>query len=200
MSLIIIGICGGTSSGKTSFARKIFENVGKKGLLISQDSFYKSLNEEQLKNVENYNFDHPDAIDFEEMYNVLEKLKRGGVSDIPDYDFKTHSRKGYLPINSKNIEILIIEGILIFGNGKIRNLMNFKIFIDTDADIRLIRRIERDVEERGRTMKMVIKRYKKFLKPSHEKYVEPSKRYANIIIPNGVDNFYSLELLSKVLS
>ena len=198
--VIIIGICGGTSSGKTSFAKKIFEKVGKKGILISQDSFYKGLDEEELKNVDNYDFDSPNAIDFGEMYNTLEKLKRGGVSFIPDYNFTTHSRDGYKPIKSKNVEIFVIEGILIFCNEQIRNLMDFKIFIDTDSDIRLIRRIERDVKERGRTVEMVINRYKKFLKPSHIKYVEPSKKYANIIIPNGVDNFRSLELLSQVLN
>jgi len=200
MSLIIIGICGGTSSGKTSFSRKIFEKVGKKGLLISQDSFYKGLDDKELGNVENYNFDHPDSIDFDEMYKVLYKLKRGEISFVPKYNFTTHTREGYLPIDSKKVKILIIEGILIFCNKKIRDLMDFKIFIDTDSDIRLIRRIERDIKERGRTMEMVIKRYKKFLKPSHEKYVEPSKKYANIIIPKGVDNFYSLELLSKIFN
>lgn len=199
MKLIIIGISGGTSSGKTSFAKKIFDKVGKKGVLVSQDSFYKGLSKEELENVDNYNFDSPDAIDFVEMYNMIKKLKEGKDTFIPNYNFSTHKREGYNKIESNNTEILIIEGILIFCNENIRNLLDFKIFIDTDSDIRLIRRIDRDVKERARTLDMVLHRYKTFVRPSSIKWVDPSKKYANIIIPNGVDNFRSLELLCQVL-
>ena len=198
--VIIIGISGGSCSGKTKFAQKLFNKISKNGLLLSQDSFYKGLNSEELKDVDNYNFDIPEAIDFELISDVINGLNNNRTVRIPIYDFKTHTRIGYKTQEPQNIDILVIEGITIFCDQVLRELMDLKIFIDTDADIRIIRRIERDVKERGRTMDMVINRYKKFVKPSHDKYIETSKKYANIIIPKGADNFESLEFICKLLN
>lgn len=197
--ITIIGICGGSCSGKTAIAEKITKNINKKSLLISQDNFYRGISEDKLKDIENYNFDIPESINFEEIIEMIIKIKNGcKMIDMPIYDFKKHKRNGFKIININEIEVIIIEGLLIFTNKILRNLFNFRIFIDTEADIRLIRRIERDVKNRGRTMNMVISRYKKYVRPAHNKYVESSKKYANIIIPTGVDNYFSLELISKI--
>lgn len=197
--IIVIGISGGSSSGKTAFSEKIFEKLGQRGLLISQDSFYHSLNDYDRNHVDEYNFDSPSAINFEELYRVITQIKEKpnliNIVKIPKYDFKTHTKIKDKYVDCSDVKILIVEGIFIFYYEKIRKLFDFSIFVDTDPDIRLIRRLERDVEKRGRTIKMVIERYKKFVRPSHIKFVEPTKRYANIIVPTGVDNFFSLEIL-----
>jgi len=181
MKPILIGIVGGSCSGKTTFARKLFNHFGKRSLLLSQDSFYRNL--DSNVDINNYNFDEPQAIDFEKMENVIKDIiNKDKFVKIPIYDFKTAKAIDNKIMDCSNIEIVIIEGVFIFNNDNIRNLLDFKIFIDTDVDTRLNRRIKRDVKNRGRTIKIVIYRHNRFVKPAYDKYIEPCKKYADIII------------------
>ena len=193
----LIGITGCSSSGKTAIGRKFFKNFGKKSIIINQDSFYKTAE----GNIEEYNFDIPESIDFELFENVLQDIKSNkSIIRVPIYDYKIHKRVGLKNIDIKDIKVFIIDGIFLYYYRHIRELFDIKFFVDTDLDICLSRRIKRDIAERGRTIDMVMTRYKKFVKPSYIKYIQPVKQYANIIIPFGSDNYPFLDMFCNLLT
>ena len=196
---MIIGICGGTGSGKTTVANRILESVcAREVVFIQQDSYYRNLKDLPLDFRQVANFDHPDALDNELLIHHVRKLKNGEAIDLPIYDFKTHSRLNETrPVDPK--PIVIVEGILIFSEPRLLELMDIKVFVDTDSDTRFIRRLQRDVAERGRTMESVIDQYQTTVKPMHLEFVEPSKRYADVIVPLGGHNTVAIELLLTML-
>lgn len=193
---MIIGICGGTGSGKTTVARRILEDVSDEHVIyLQQDSYYRNLGDMPIPLRHQVNFDHPDALDNELFINHVRTLRAGEAIDMPIYDFTTHTReKTTLRIEPK--PIIIIEGILIFADAVLRELMDIKIFVDTDDDLRFIRRLQRDVNERGRAAESVIKQYLDTVRPMHDQFVEPSKRYADVIIPEGGYNQVGIDLIS----
>jgi len=198
---ILIGIAGGTASGKTSIATKLFECFNDSNMaLITQDSYYKDLNQVPLDEHHLRNFDHPAAFDTELMIQQLSQALRGEPIEVPVYDYRVHARSSRrIRIDPK--KILIIEGILVLEPPRLRELMDIKVFIDTDADIRFIRRLQRDIHERGRTIESVIEQYETIVRPMHVQFVEPSKRYADIIIPRGVENAVGVDvLMAKIKS
>ncbi|XP_015200850.1 uridine-cytidine kinase-like 1 isoform X2 [Lepisosteus oculatus] len=193
----VIGLCGGSASGKTTVANKIIEALDVPWVvLLSMDSFYKVLSkeEQELAAKNEYNFDHPDAFDFELLVNVLRKLKKGKSIKVPVYDFTMHSRrKEWKTVYGANV--VIFEGILAFANKELLKLLDMKVFVDTDSDIRLVRRLKRDISERGRDIVGVIKQYNKFVKPAFEQYIEPTVQVADIVVPRGGENFVALDLI-----
>ncbi|XP_006793602.1 uridine-cytidine kinase-like 1 isoform X2 [Neolamprologus brichardi] len=193
----VIGLCGGSASGKTTVANKIIEALDVPWVvLLSMDSFYKVLNkeEQELAAKNEYNFDHPDAFDFELLVNILRKLKKGKSIKVPVYDFTTHSRrKEWKTVYGANV--VIFEGILAFANKELLKLLDMKVFVDTDSDIRLIRRLKRDISQRGRDISGIIKQYNKFVKPAFEQYIEPTVQVADIVVPRGGENFVALDLI-----
>jgi uridine kinase len=193
---MIIGICGGTGSGKTTVANRILETVSADEVVfIQQDLYYRNLKDMPLDYRNAANFDHPDAIDNELLINHLKKLNAGEPVELPIYDFRTHSRlPDTTPIEAK--PIVIVEGILIFAEPRLLEQMDIKVFVDTPDDIRFIRRLRRDIAERGRTLDSVIEQYIATVRPMHNQFVEPSKRYADIIIPEGGHNLVSIDLIS----
>ncbi|CDP16619.1 unnamed protein product [Coffea canephora] len=191
----IIGVAGGTASGKTTVCNMIISQLhDQRVVLVHQDSFYHSLSDEQLQKVQDYNFDHPDAFDTGLMLSCLEALKLGQAVSIPNYDFKSH--KSIEPARMVNpSDVIILEGILIFHDPRLRDLMNMKIFVDTDSDVRLARRIQRDTVERGRNIQNVLDQYAKFVKRSFEEFILPTMKYADVIIPRGADNEVAIDLI-----
>jgi len=193
----IIGVAGGTASGKTSVCDIIVKECGidqSRVAIISQDCFYKPLNHDQIANVKDYNFDHPDAFDFELIEETLRDLSQGKAVKIPIYDYVTHSRKAESD-SLYAIDVILFEGILVFYQQKIIKYFNIKIFVDTDADIRLARRILRDMASRGRDLNGVLQQYQTFVKPSFDEYVLPTKKNADVIVPRGADNVVAIDLL-----
>lgn len=182
---MIIGICGGTGSGKTTIARKIFERVGRNNVvLVEQDSYYRNLADMPPDERSQANFDHPDSHDNELLANHIKRLKAGYAIEMPVYDFKTHTRS----IETEHIEpkpVVLVEGILIFAEPRVSELLDVKVFVDTPDDIRFIRRLKRDIAERGRTVESVIAQYFATVRPMHHEFIEPSKRNADLIIPEG---------------
>jgi uridine kinase len=193
---MIIGICGGTGSGKTTIANRILQSVSAAEVVfIQQDLYYRNLKDMPLDYRNAANFDHPDAIDNELLANHLKKLNAGEPVELPIYDFRTHSRlPDTTPIEAK--PIVIVEGILIFAEARLREQMDIKVFVDTPDDIRFIRRLRRDIAERGRTLDSVIEQYVATVRPMHMQFVEPSKRFADVIIPEGGHNLVSIDLIS----
>jgi uridine kinase len=193
---MIIGICGGTGSGKTTVANKILQTVSENEVaFIQQDSYYHDLDRMPLDYKQQVNFDHPDAIDNDLMVEHVRALKAGRAVELPIYDFKNHARrKETLGMQPKLITIL--EGILIFNEKRLLEEMDIKVFVDTPDDIRFIRRLRRDIAERGRTVDSVIEQYLATVRPMHMQFVEPSKRCADVIIPEGGNNKVSIGLLS----
>jgi uridine kinase len=193
---MIIGICGGTGSGKTTVANRILETVSADDVIfLQQDSYYRNLNDMPLDYRQEVNFDHPDALDNDLLVKHIRRLKSGAPVELPIYDFKTHSRLAEtLHVEPK--PIIIVEGILIFADARILEEMDIKIFVDTPDDIRFIRRLRRDIAERGRTAESVIEQYLATVRPMHIQFVEPSKRYADVIIPEGGHNLVSIDLIS----
>ena len=193
---MIIGICGGTGSGKTTVANRILETVSADEVVfIQQDLYYRNLKDMPLDYRNAANFDHPDAVDNELLINHLKKLNAGEPVELPIYDFRTHSR---LPATTR-VEpkpIVIVEGILIFAEPRLLEQMDIKVFVDTPDDIRFIRRLRRDLAERGRTVDSVIEQYIGTVRPMHMQFVEPSKRFADVIIPEGGHNLVSIDLIS----
>ena len=199
MKRLLIGICGGTGSGKTTLASKIYNALGKdKCLLISMDRYYKDYNSLTFEQKTKRNYDHPDAFDNELLLEHLKTLKSGGGIDCPNYDFATHSRlKEFTHEESK--QVIIIEGILLFADPRLTDLMDYKLFVDTDADVRILRRILRDVKERGRTLDSVVNQYLTTVKPMHERFIEPFKRVADIIVPEGGYNEPAFDIIVSTL-
>jgi uridine kinase len=193
---MIIGICGGTGSGKTTVANRILESVKAcEVVFIQQDSYYRNLKDLPLDYRNLANFDHPDALDNDLLVNHVRKLRAGEPIELPLYDFKTHTRM----VETRPVEpkpIVIIEGILIYAEPRLLEQMDIKVFVDTPDDIRFIRRLRRDVAERGRTVESVIEQYLGTVRPMHMQFVEPSKRHADVIIPEGGHNLVSIDLLS----
>ena len=193
---IVIGIAGGTGSGKTSIANKIMKTFKDKSvLLIQQDSYYRDQShitfEERLKT----NYDHPRAFDNDLLMEQIDQLKQYKAIEVPVYDYAIHTRSEKT-IHLEPKEVIILEGILALEDAKLRDLMDIKIYVDTDADIRILRRMVRDIEERGRTMESVIEQYLSVVRPMHNQFVEPSKRYADVIIPEGGKNRVAIDLVA----
>ena len=198
---IVVGIAGGTASGKTSVTKSILEELQKthiNSILLEQDSYYKKMDNLTYDERVKLNYDHPDLIDFDLLEEHILKLRDGHSIEKPIYDFQIYNR-----INeTEHIEpanLIIVEGILILAREKIRNLVDAKIFVDTDDDERLLRRIERDLKERGRTFESIKNQYMATVKPMHLEFVEPSKRYADVIIPRGKDNKVGIKMVSSRL-
>ncbi|CAM0911879.1 unnamed protein product [Alopecurus aequalis] len=192
----VIGVCGGTASGKTTVCDMIIQQLhDHRVVLVNQDSFYRGLTEEESEHVGEYNFDHPDAFDTDRLLECMGKLKSGKSVNIPIYDFKNHRRcsESFRKVNVS--DVIILEGILVFHDQRVRDLMDMKIFVDTDADIRLARRIRRDTVERGRDVLSVLEQYGRFVKPAFDDFVLPSKKYADVIIPRGGDNHVAIDLI-----
>jgi uridine kinase len=193
---MIIGICGGTGSGKTTVANSILESVNASEVaFIQQDSYYRNLKDLPLDYRSAVNFDHPDALDNDLLVHHIRKLKAGGSVELPIYDFKTHTRLNETILIEPK-PIVIVEGILIYADARLLEQMDIKVFVDTPDDIRFIRRLGRDIAERGRTVDSVIEQYLATVRPMHMQFVEPSKRYADVIIPEGGHNLVSIDLIS----
>lgn len=192
---IIIGVAGGSGSGKTTVANNLVKAFkAEDAVLVEQDAYYRELLNMSIEEKAKVNFDHPDSIEFELLKKHLEMLKEGKSIDRPIYDFTTHSRKeGAVRINSS--KIIIVEGILIFAVPEIRELLDVKIFVDTDADEMILRRIERDMNERGRSFESVKNQYLTTVKPMFLEFCEPSKRYADVIIPRGGENKVAIDMI-----
>lgn len=197
--MIIIGIAGGTGSGKTTIVNKITNNLSEKHIsILPQDAYYKYNKDLSFNEREKINYDHPDAIDFDLILNDIKKLQRGESINQPIYSYTTHSRSSdYKVIYPKTV--LIVEGILVFTNEQLRKLCDIKIFVHTDADERLIRRIKRDITERGRDINEVLNRYEKTLKPMHNQFIEPTMKYADLIIPVGGENKVAIDVLVSMI-
>lgn len=192
---LLIGIAGGTGSGKSTVAKEIFHSLpGESIAVIEQDSYYKDQSHLTLEERVKTNYDHPDAFDTELLIEHLKMLLKGKAIDKPIYDFEVHNRKKET-VRVEPRDIIILEGILILAEPEIRNLLDIKIFVDTDADVRIIRRIQRDIKERGRTIDSVIDQYMGVVRPMHLQFVEPTKRYADIIIPEGGYNKVAIDIL-----
>lgn len=192
---IIIGVAGGSGSGKTTIARKLLETFeAEDAALVEQDAYYKELHIESIDERAKMNFDHPNAIEFELLRENLLDLVHGKTVERPIYDFSTHMRKSEKVIINPS-RIIIVEGILIFAVPEIRELFDIKIFVDTDADEMLLRRMERDIKERGRTFESVRDQYLSTVKPMYLEFAEPSKRYADVIIPRGGENKVAINMV-----
>ncbi|HKQ09460.1 MAG TPA: uridine kinase [Blastocatellia bacterium] len=193
---MIIGISGGTGSGKTTVTQKIITSVGADNVVyLQQDAYYRNLGDMPLELRHKVNFDHPDAIDISLMMNHMEALRAGETIEQPTYDYATHSRRAEA-IHVEPRPVIIVEGILVFFDPQMRRLMDLKIFVDCDADIRFIRRLDRDVHERGRSLDSIISQYQTTVRPMHLQFVEPSKRYADIIIPEGGHNEVGIDMIT----
>ncbi|CAN6464846.1 unnamed protein product [Victoria cruziana] len=191
----LIGVSGGTASGKTTVCDKIIQQLhDHRVVLVNQDAFYRGLTAEESEHAHDYNFDHPDAFDTEQLLDCMAKLKDGQSVSVPIYDFKTHQRCDYFrKVNAS--DVIILEGILVFHDERVRDMMNMKIFVHADDDVRLARRIRRDTVERGRNINSVLEQYAKFVKPAFDDFILPSKKYADVIIPKGGDNHVAIDLI-----
>ena len=196
MEPVIIGVAGGTGSGKTTVAQEILLRAGAHLITFMQhDAYYRDLGHLPPAEKAMQNFDHPDALENSLLIDHLRTLKQGRPIEMPVYDFTTHSRTAEtIPI--KPHRVILLEGILIFADPILRSLMDVKIYVDTDPDIRFIRRLQRDIAERGRTMESVIRQYLGTVRPMHEEFVEPSKRYADVIIPEGGFNEVAMDMVA----
>lgn len=198
--MLVIGIAGGTGSGKTTVVNQILNELpADEVCVISQDSYYKETNNLTYQERTKINFDHPKAIDFELLVSHLKALKNGDVIEQPVYSFVTHNRTIDTLITHPR-KVVIVEGILIFNSTELRELFDIKIFVHADTDERLIRRLRRDIEERGRDVNEVITRYQTTLKPMHLQFIEPTKTYADIIIPNDRYNTVAIDIVRTVIS
>lgn len=199
MTPIVIGVAGGSGSGKSTVVRRIVESLGDDQVsVLEHDRYYRDRNDLRLEERAALNYDHPDALETDLLVRHVQTLRRGEAVDAPVYDFARHARTP----DTRRIEprrALIVEGILIFADPALRGLMDIKVFVDTDDDTRVIRRLQRDVAERGRTMESVIEQYLGTVKPMHLEFVEPSKRYADLIVPVGGHNAVAIDLLLSLI-
>ncbi|MBI9109382.1 MAG: uridine kinase [Spirochaetales bacterium] len=193
----LIGICGGSGSGKTTIVRQI-ENIVPDFVFVPQDNYYKSAKYINNQNITAFNFDHPDAFDNDLLFSHLSELKDGHGIQMPQYDFVHHCRADEI-INVEPKKVIIFEGIMIFSDKRIRELIDLKLYVDTPADVRFIRRMKRDIEERGRTVDSVIKQYMEVVRPGHIEFIEPTKTFADLIIPEGGYNQMALEVLTSFI-
>jgi uridine kinase len=195
MRPIIIGVAGGTASGKTTVSDAILERVGRDRIAyIQHDSYYRDLSYLPLEERRKLNVDHPDALETKLLVSHLRQLQAGDAIEVPVYDFATYQRRDA----TRHVEacrVILVEGILIFVDKELREMMDIKLYVDTDADLRFIRRLQRDIRERGRTVEMVIKQYLNTVRPMHLEFVEPSKRYADVIIPAGGFNEAAVQII-----
>lgn len=198
--MLVIGIAGGTGSGKTTVVNQILNELpADEVCVISQDSYYKETKDLSYQERTKINFDHPKAIDFELLVKHVLELRKGAVIQQPVYSFVTHNRTEDT-LNTHPRKVVIVEGILIFNSKELRDLFDIKIFVHADADERLIRRVRRDIEERGRDINEVLTRYQNTLKPMHQQFIEPTKNYADIIIPNDRYNTVAVDIVRTVIS
>ena len=199
MTPFVIGVAGGSGSGKTTVVRKIVESLGLEQVtLLQHDRYYRDRNDLRLEERAALNYDHPNSLETDLLVQHVRDLKSGMPVDVPQYDFTRHARLSETETFQPR-RALIVEGILIFADAALRDLMDIKVFVDTDSDTRFIRRLQRDVAERGRTMESVVDQYQTTVKPMHLEFVEPSKRYADVIIPLGGHNTVAIELLLTML-
>ena len=197
-NILVIGIAGGSGSGKTTLMNNIVSRFSEDITVLSHDSYYRRHDDMTFEERCQLNYDEPAALETELMVRHLDKLRNGEAIDCPVYDFTVHNRSDA----TQRIEpsrIIIVEGILIFENEALRDLMDIRIFVDTDADIRLCRRVKRDVNKRGRSLESVLQQYQQTVKPMYEKYVEPSKKYAHILVPEGGKNTIAQEFIISLL-
>lgn len=192
---VVIGVTGGSGSGKTSVTNAIYESLKDLSILVlEQDYYYKDQHNVPFEQRLKTNYDHPLAFDNDLLINHIEKLLRYEAIDKPVYDYSIHTRSDkVIPVEPK--EVIILEGILVLEDERLRNLMDIKLYVDTDADLRIIRRLERDIRERGRTFDSVIDQYLNVVRPMHNQFIEPTKRYADIIIPEGGQNHVAIDLM-----
>lgn len=194
MDTMIIGIAGGTGSGKTTLTEKLKAEFGEDVSVLYHDNYYKSHSEMPYEERTKLNYDHPDAFETDLMIRDIQALRRGETVRCPVYDYTIHDRSGET-VEVRPTKVIIVEGILIFENKALRDLMDIKIFVDTDADVRILRRIMRDVKKRGRSLDSVVKQYLTTVKPMHEQFVEPSKRFADIVVLEGGHNLVALDMI-----
>ncbi len=192
---MIIGICGGSGSGKTTLAKNIAAALGNNAVLICMDSFYKAQPGTTYEQRCLTNYDHPSSIDIDIMVKCLKELKEGRATDIPVYDFTIHNRSDEPWEHVESAPVIIVEGILLFAFPEAVQLLDRKIFVDTDADVRVLRRVERDMTERGRSLESIVSQYLETVRPMHLQYVEPYKAMADIIVPEGGRNDVALEII-----
>ena len=196
---VILGVAGGTGSGKTTVARAILNAIGRERLaFIAQDSYYRQIEWRSPEHLAAHNFDHPASIDTELLVAHLKDLKQGKPVDAPVYDFVHHRRSS----KTERIEprpVVLAEGILLYAEPEVRELLDFKIYVDTDSDVRLLRRLRRDILKRQRTIESVLDQYERFVRPMHLEFVEPTKRYADIIVPRGGKNEVALDMLDALI-
>ena len=193
---IIIGVTGGSGSGKTSVSKAIYNSFPKHSIMmVEQDSYYKNQDHLPFEERLNTNYDHPLAFDTDLLIQHLKQLLKYESFEEPVYDYTNHTRSNEV-IHHEPRKVIILEGILILSDERLRNLMDIKVYVDTDDDIRIIRRIKRDIEERGRTLDNVIEQYLTVVKPMHNQFIEPTKRYADIIVPQGGENQVAIDLIS----
>lgn len=197
--MLIIGICGGTGSGKTTVVNKILDILPADHVtIISQDSYYKDNSHISLEERKTINFDHPDSIEFDLLFNHIHELKQGKSIQKPIYSYITCTRDSKtIPVKSK--EVILVEGILLFSDERIRNICNVKVFVDAPSDERLLRVIKRDIIERGRNVEQTLERYIDTVKPMHEQFIEPTKRFADIIVPLGGENMVAINILAATI-
>jgi len=194
----IVGIAGGSASGKTTIVNRIKENFGEEIVVISHDSYYKAHDELSYDDRSKLNYDHPSSFDTERMVADVQKLKNNQEVDIPVYDYTIHNRSSQT-VHIIPKPVIILEGILILENQALRDLMDIKVYVDADADERLMRRMKRDMVERARSVESVLTQYAETVKPMHEQFIEPSKKYADIIIPRGGENITGIHILQEHL-
>jgi uridine kinase len=196
---VALGVAGGTGSGKTTVARAILQEVGRDRIsFLEQDSYYSDIEWQSDEELQRHNFDHPDALDNELLTRHVEALKAGSAVEVPIYDFVTHRRVE----ETRRVEprpIILLEGILLFVEPRLRSLLDFKIYVDTPSDVRFIRRLNRDLRERGRSLDDVVRQYESTVRPMHLEFVEPSKRSADVIVPQGGENRVALEMVTARL-
>ena len=192
--VMIIGLAGGTGSGKTTITRRLMQRFGADVSVIYHDNYYKEHHNMPYEERAKLNYDHPDAFDNELFIRAIRDLKAGKDVVCPVYDYSIHDRSDKT-IVVKSAKVVIVEGILIYASKELRDLMDIKLFVDTDADVRILRRIKRDVRDRGRSLESVIDQYLTTVKPMHEQFVEPSKRYADLIIPEGGHNKVAMRMV-----
>ena len=192
--VMVVGIAGGTGSGKTTITRKLVHNFGQDVAVINYDNYYKAHHQMSYEERAQLNYDHPDAFDTDLLIKALKDLKKGKTVQCPVYDYSIHDRTDQT-VTIHPAKVIIVEGILIFQSRELCRQMDIKIYVDTDADVRILRRIVRDVRDRGRSLESVVNQYLTTVKPMHEQFVEPSKRNADVIIPEGGHNQVALEMV-----